>query len=561
MNININSILSHIDELRILAEEYQLHITGINETKLDDLILDNELRIYGHKVIIRKDRNRHGVAFCVKYGLEFNQIEPDLRNLELITIRLAIPHVKAILVTTGYGPPDSEVKLSDDFEEILRSLDAESHESIIMGGMNCDYLKPDNNNTKHMKRIFHTYGYTQMIGEPTRTTDHSKILIDYMATNRPDCVSDQGVLPYGISDHDVVYMTRSMKKPRVKMKPKIVETRKYSTFDSEQFRNDLQSMPFDEIKNITAAPNEMWAMWKKFFLDVLNKHAPLTKIKVKGNNLPYIDSETRQANQTGSKYLSQAFQHVQHKVQYRIRNLPASYYKDKVEENKGDIITGTWKILKQAINKDSKGSDIEMLKVNDRNVKGNDEIAKPFNEHFVSIGEKLAKEIDPVDISLTQQVKQTESKFRFRKISSIKVFDTLNKLKNGKLTGLFHMPNKALNIAKDLIAASLTDIFNACIETRIFQDDLKIGKVTPIFKSERKDDLNNYRLITVLPTVTRVMERLIYKQIYDYFNREKLPNKNQWGFRSFHSLVLALSDCSNDWLFNMDKGMINSGIS
>ena len=65
-----------------------------------------------------------------------------------------------------------------------------------------------------------------------------------------------------------------------------------------------------------------------------------------------------------------------------------------------------------------------MLKVNDREVKVNDEIAELFNEHFISIGEKLAKEIDPVDISPTQQVKQTESKFRFRIISSLKVFDT-----------------------------------------------------------------------------------------------------------------------------------------
>ena len=190
-------------------------------------------------------------------------------------------------------------------------------------------------------------------------------------------------------------------------------------------------------------------------------------------------------------------------------------------------------------------------------MKGNDEIAELFNEHFVSIGEKLAKEIDPVDISLTQ-VRQTESKFRFRKISSIKVFDTLNKLKNGKSTGLFHIPNKALSIAKDVIATSLADIFNACIETKVFPDDLKIRKVTPIFKSERKDDLNNYHPITVLPTVERVMERLIYKQIYDYFNTEKLLNENQWGFRSLHSTVLALTDCSSDWLFSMDKGMINS---
>ena len=103
----------------------------------------------------------------------------DLPNLELITIRLAIPHVKLILVNTGYRPPDSEVKLFDDFEEeILRSLDAESHESMIMGDMNCDYLKPDDSNyNKHIKRTLHTYSYTQMIGEPTRTTNHSKTLI------------------------------------------------------------------------------------------------------------------------------------------------------------------------------------------------------------------------------------------------------------------------------------------------------------------------------------------------------------------------------------------------
>ena len=125
----------------------------------------------------------------------------------MITIRLAIPHVRPILIITGYRPPDSEVKLFDDFEKNLRSLDAETHESIIMGDMNCDYLKSNNNNTKHIKIVFHIYGYTQMIGEPTRTADHSKTFIDYVDTNRPDCVSDQGVLLCGISNYDVVYIS------------------------------------------------------------------------------------------------------------------------------------------------------------------------------------------------------------------------------------------------------------------------------------------------------------------------------------------------------------------
>ena len=59
--------------------------------------------------------------------------------------------------------------------------------------------------------------------------------------------------------------------------------------------------------------------------------------------------------------------------------------------------------------------------------------------------------------------------------------------------------------------------------------------------------------------VARVMERRIHKQICDYFNTEKLLNENQWRFRSLHFTVLALYDCSSDWLnFSVDKCMINS---
>ena len=72
-------------------------------------------------------------------------------------------------------------------------------------------------------------------------------------------------------------------------------------------------------------------------------------------------------------------------------------------------------------------------------MKENYETAELFNEHFVSIGEKPAEEIDPAAISPTLQVKQAESKFTFREISSTEVFDTLKK---GKSTGYFTCPTK-----------------------------------------------------------------------------------------------------------------------
>ena len=74
----------------------------------------------------------------------------------------------------------------------------------------------------------------------------------------------------------------------------------------------------------------MWFIWKTLFSDVLNKHAPITNIKIKGNNLTYVTAEVRQfarqrdylrkkANKTGSKYSRQAFQQIKHKITYKVR--------------------------------------------------------------------------------------------------------------------------------------------------------------------------------------------------------------------------------------------------
>ena len=99
------------------------------------------------------------------------------------------------------------------------------------------------------------------------------------------------------------------------------------------FLEELKSKNFDAIKDIIKRkPNEMWVIWKSFFLDFLNKHAPLAKIRVKRNNLAYVtigvrrliqqrDFLRKKANKTGSNYLRQTSQRLTHKVTYMLRNL------------------------------------------------------------------------------------------------------------------------------------------------------------------------------------------------------------------------------------------------
>ena len=83
----------------------------------------------------------------------------------------------------------------------------------------------------------------------------------------------------------------------------------------------------------------------------------------------------------------------------------------------------------------------------------------------------------------------------------------LGQQKNWKATGIHNILSKSLKLSKDIIALSLTTIFNACIKERIFINDFKTRRVSPIFKSGRKDLPGNYRPVTVLPTIARIFER------------------------------------------------------
>ena len=207
--LNVNSVLKHLDELQIMAVDKQPHIICLNETKLDGDIEDEELSIEGFQNIIHKDRTQHGggVAIYVKKGLDF-KIRTDLAlDIESISIQLEIKYVKPIILSTLYHPPDSLVELFKPIESLLMSIDQENKECIIVGDFNCDLLKPDKNNQKHIRRIYRSYGFKQLINKPTRTTtSDSKTLIDHISTNRPECVSDSGVIACGISDHDIVYV-------------------------------------------------------------------------------------------------------------------------------------------------------------------------------------------------------------------------------------------------------------------------------------------------------------------------------------------------------------------
>ena len=115
------------------------------------------------------------------------------------------------------------------------------------------------------------------------------------------------------------------------------------------------------------------------------------------------------------------------------------------------------------------------------------QIAERCNEHFVSIGQKLASDIENTDAhSPTAHMKPVKAKFSFKPISVPQVIMIIKKLLNSKATGIHGIPNKTLKETADIIGPSLTDIFNFSVLTKVFPDDLKLVKLYLYINQEIK---------------------------------------------------------------------------
>ena len=95
--------------------------------------------------------------------------------------------------------------------------------------MNCDLLDYTNTNkdTKNLIRLFTKFSLCQIIKCPTRTTTSIKTIIGCIFTSRQVAVAECGVIAYGISDHDAVYMIKSIRLPKLKVPSKMLSIRNY----------------------------------------------------------------------------------------------------------------------------------------------------------------------------------------------------------------------------------------------------------------------------------------------------------------------------------------------
>ena len=234
-----------------------------------------------------------------------------------------------------------------------------------------------------------------------------------------------------------------------------------------------------------------------------------------------------------------------------IQESKRSSYKSKIEQGQGDP-RSIWRIFKELVASNKASSDDEYfaIKEDETIISDETEIAKNFNGHFVNTASKLKEPIEHNDFSILRE--HINSKilenmhFELPDIDEPFVFKFSSALAVSKSTDL--------DGASGAITKSIKYIANKCISQGNFSSSWKRARVNPLHKGGAKDDINNYRPISILPTSSKLLEKFIQIKLTNFLNEYDVLHQTQSGFRSKHSTETALTFMTEDWLKAINDG-------
>ena len=199
----------------------------------------------------------------------------------------------------------------------------------------------------------------------------------------------------------------------------------------------------------------------------------------------------------------------------------------------------TWETIREVIGKHKNKIYIPEYFCNgEETILGDKNIAEGFNNFFSSIGPDLAKIIPPSAGNFSSFLgKKVDANFIFCQVTPELLTKIAGTLKNKTSFGPDNISSKLLKIILPQIVDPLCHLFNLSFQTGYIPIQLKLAKVVPVFKSGDKHSFTNYRPISLLSSISKLLEKIVAKQMVGFLNKHHILYANQYGFRKGHSTI------------------------
>ena len=140
------------------------------------------------------------------------------------------------------------------------------------------------------------------------------------------------------------------------------------------------------------------------------------------------------------------------------------------------------------------------------------------------------------------------------------MLNQISNLNTNKSCGHDSINPRIIKDYKHYLCIPLSYLFNASLKNGVVPDKFKLAKVVPLFKKGEHNSTSNYRPISLLNIYNKLFEKLIYKRLYSFFEKNNILYNYQFGFRKNHSTSMALLELVDECYANLDKNNIILGI-
>ncbi|XP_059061639.1 uncharacterized protein LOC131854532 [Achroia grisella] len=373
-------------------------------------------------------------------------------------------------------------------------------------------------------------------------------LLDLILVSSPDLVANFGQLPAdGFSFHNLIYLSYKIRPPKIKRK--ILMQRNFGAIDMDCLRKDASECSWSTLGTLSDV-NDQVERFNKLITDLYNKHAPVRPVRVKHLPAPWLTDEIKtmilKKNKAKSKFRSDPDRCRNDYISARnlcnrmCREAQRRHIHKSVEN--GDPAK-VWKFLKSlGVGKKSNDNPVTMD-------------IECLNQHFCSS--------PAIDITVKSNTLRNLSflstpdcsPFFFDQLTDCDVEKSLLSISSNAVGSDSVSRNMILPIL-DILLPSITLLFNKSLSSGVFPSNWKDAFIIPLPKKNIPTSFADYRPISILPFLSKALERLVQLRLNSFLTRHSLLNPLQSGFRPGHSTTTAVVKITDDIRLGMENSQL-----
>lgn len=546
---NIRSLKCNIDGLLpiIISSNVSWDYIVLTECWLPSNPNIPHIEGYNHSATTNNLTQNEGVVVYYRRDLAVHIEEPDFHDANC----LAIKPNKCTVMLAIYRPPGYRNinKFIESMNNILIKY-SKIQNIIIVGDINIDIT--DSNKDINSNLYLDMLAFHGILPGHTLPT-HNKTCLDHVLL-KTRLAAYCLVLETTLTDHYSValyFPTRQQLKPpnitnRINYESLTHELKKFdfsflytitdANIATDYFIKTLQTLVLSNSKQVNMSRrNRILKPWitPGVLRCIKNRDNLHKKVKKDPNN----DS------------LQITFKRYRNFCCNLLKNLKRNYGKQQIQSAHKDN-KKLWKAIKEITNTvKSKENATNLLRA--ENPK---QAINSVNNFFANIGKSLAEKILVRNIpALPRKQIRNPKSFVLLSTDEDEVKTTLTNLKSDCAIGIDQIPADVLKINKDILSSPISYICNLCFSTGVIPTALKKSRIHPIHKAGNRDCVNNYRPISILSSLSKVIERLINKRLVKFLEDNKLISHAQYGFRSKMSTSDAVHELTNHIVNDIDN--------